>query len=89
MRMSPPPPGVFQRTPDPGRPDQVPWTLWHLHDRIHIIIDESLLLLECYNIPDQVILIRILRRPHDPYSSHHRQIYPPPGVLNVPLISSS
>ena len=39
MRMSPPPPGVFQCTPDPGRPDQVPWTLWRLYDRIHLIID--------------------------------------------------
>ena len=51
MRMSPPPPGVFQYTSDPGRPDQVFWTLWRLHARIRLIIDESLLLLKCFNIP--------------------------------------
>ena len=49
MRMSPPPPGVIQCTPDPGHPDdQVPWTLWRLYDRIRLIVDESFLLLECF-----------------------------------------
>ena len=32
MRMSPPPPGVFQYTSDSGHPDQVPWTLRRLYD---------------------------------------------------------
>ena len=50
IRNSPPPPGCFQCTSDPGHPDQVPWTL---------------------------------RRLHDSYLSHHRRIYPPPGVLLV------